>query len=136
MIEHKGIVENISGNRITVRILQRSACSDCHAKELCMAADSKEKRVEIIDGAENYSINEPVIIQGKESIGYKAVLVAFVLPLILLITVLIVATSVWKMKDYGAALVAIVSLIPYYLLLNLLRYKMENSFKFTIKKIN
>jgi Positive regulator of sigma(E), RseC/MucC. len=44
MIEHEGIIEKINGNHITVGIFQQSACSACHARGMCMAADSKEKR--------------------------------------------------------------------------------------------
>ena len=43
MIEHEGIIEHIDGNHIKVRILQQSACSACHAKGYCTAADSSEK---------------------------------------------------------------------------------------------
>ena len=49
MIEHEGIIEKVKGNNITVRILQKSACSDCHARAACMASDSKEKLVDIRD---------------------------------------------------------------------------------------
>lgn len=73
MIEHEGIIEKISGNKITVRISKQSACSTCHAKGACMAADSKEKRVDITDYSGRFTENERVIVEGKESIGYKAV---------------------------------------------------------------
>jgi len=74
MIEHEGIIEKINGNHITVRILQQSACSACHAKGACMAADMKEKRVDVSDSSGLYRPHERVVVTGKESIGYKAVL--------------------------------------------------------------
>lgn len=136
MIEHTGIIEKITGNRITVRILQESACSACHAKGACMAADSKEKIVDITDNSGKFLPNEHVIIEGKESMGYKAILWAFVIPLLILIAVLILTTSVWQMSEFEAAILAIISLTPYYIILYILRHKMAKTFTFTIKKTN
>lgn len=134
MIEHTGIIEKITGNRITVRILQESACSACHAKGACMAADSKEKIVDVTDNSGKFLPNEHVIIQGKESMAYQAILWAFVIPLLILIAVLILTTSVWHMSEFEAAILAIISLTPYYIILYILRHKMAKTFTFTIKK--
>ncbi|NLJ01800.1 MAG: SoxR reducing system RseC family protein [Bacteroidales bacterium] len=136
MIEHEGIVEKISGNLVTVRILQQSACSACHAKDMCMAADSKEKLVEIPDVTGPYRLNDRVIIEGKESIGYKAVLWAFVIPLLILLATLVVSLTVWEFNEIEAALTSMAALAPYYLVLYLLRDKMAKSFRFNIKNTN
>ncbi len=136
MIEHEGIIEKISGDQITVRIIQKSACSVCHAKAACMAADSKEKLVNISDSSGQFNEKELVIIEGKESIGYNAVLWAFATPLIILISILVLSLSYLKLSETEAALSSIIALAPYYLILYLLRNKMANSFKFSIKKTN
>lgn len=134
MIEHEGIIEQIKGSRMTVRILQQSACSGCHAKGVCMAADSKEKLIEITDFSDRFLENERVIIEGKESMGHKAVFWAFVLPLILLMLTLILSISLWNFSETEAAVSAMASLIPYYLVLYLLRKKMTKTFQFSVKK--
>ncbi len=136
MIEHEGIIEKINGNRITVRILQQSACSACHAKSVCMAADSKEKLVDILDATRLYHVNERVIIEGKESIGYKAIFWAFVIPLLILLGVLVASLTLWNFTEIEAAFAAMVALVPYYLVLYLLRNKMAKSFRFNIKNTN
>lgn len=136
MIEHEGIIEKISGDQITVRIIQKSACSACHAKAACMAADSKEKLVNISDSSGQFNEKELVIIEGKESIGYNAVLWAFATPLIILISILALSLNYLKLSETEAALSSIIALAPYYLILYLLRNKMANSFKFSIKKTN
>lgn len=135
MIEHEGIIEKINNNRLSVRILQQSACSACHAKGVCMAADSKEKLVDVTDFSGQFHENELVIIEGKESIGYKAVFWAFVLPLILLVVTLILSLLVWNLDDSKAAICALSALIPYYLLLYFLRKRMAKTFQFTIRKV-
>ena len=134
MIEHEGIIEKIDNHRMTVRILQESACSACHAKGVCMAANSKEKRIEITDFSGRFNENERVLIEGKASIGYKAVFWAFVLPLIILLLTLILTLSLWNFSEMEAAISAMVSLIPYYLVLYFMRKKMASSFQFNLKK--
>lgn|SRR5690554_3428493 len=136
MIEHEGIIEKINGNQITVRIIQKSACSACHAKGVCMAADTKEKLVNVSDSTGLFFENEQVIIEGKESIGWKAILWAFVVPLIILITTLIVTSTYLDFNETKAALSSIISLVPYYIALYILRNNMANTFKFSIKKTN
>ncbi|MDD2512929.1 MAG: SoxR reducing system RseC family protein [Proteiniphilum sp.] len=134
MITHEGIIEQINGNHITVRILQQSACSSCHARGACMASDSKEKRIDVSDHSGQFTLHEQVIIEGKESIGYKAVFWAFVLPLVLLITLLVLTTGIWHFSETGAAACALLALAPYYLLLYLYRNRMAHTFQFSIRK--
>jgi len=136
MIEHEGIIEKINGNHITVRILQQSACSACHAKGACTASDMKEKLIDISDNSGLYHEHERVLLSGGNAVGYKAVLWAFVYPLILLITMLVLSTSIWHFTETEAALGSILILIPYYFILYLLRQKMTNTFRFSIKKTN
>jgi sigma-E factor negative regulatory protein RseC len=134
MIEHEGIIEKIKDNRVAVRILQQSACSACHAKGACMAAGSKEKVIEVTDFSGRFRENEQVIIEGKASMGYKAVFWAFAFPLIMLILTLILTLSLWNFNETEAAISAMAALTPYYFVLYLLRKKMASSFQFSIKK--
>lgn len=136
MIEHEGIIDKINGNQITVRIIQKSACSACHAKGACMAADSKEKLVNVSDFSGQFYEKERVIIEGKESMGYNAVFWAFVIPLLILIFILIFSLNYLKLSETEAALSSLIALAPYYFILYLLKNKMANSFKFSIKKTN
>ena len=47
-IKHLGIVENIQGSHLSVRIVQTSACAACSAKGHCSSADSKDKVIDIV----------------------------------------------------------------------------------------
>lgn len=136
MIEHEGIIDNINGNQITIRITQNSACSECHAKSACMAADTKQKMVDVVDDSNQFKLNEHVILLGKTSIGYRAILWAFVIPLILLITVIVATTSIWHFNELQGAMMALFALIPYYSFLYFARFKMGEKLAFTIKKLN
>ena len=136
MIEHEGTIDNINGHQYSIRITQSTACSECHAKNACIAADTKVKMVDVEDATGQFKMNERVMLSGKTSIGYKAVLWAFVLPLLLLMGVIFVAISIWDVGELTAALISLAALVPYYALLYIMRHKMSDKLAFTIKKIN
>ena len=131
-IRHEGVINSIEGQKVTVRILQTSACSGCQASRICRAAESKEKIVEVdmtdIDGL---SVGQTVVVAGAESLGIKAVAFAFGLPLLLLLAALITAMSVTGSERVAAA-AAMGVLVPYYIVLFLLRNRIKKDFQFRI----
>jgi sigma-E factor negative regulatory protein RseC len=131
-IRHEGIVNSIDGQKITVRILQASACSGCQASRICHAAEKKEKLVEVeTTGAQNLSVGQTVTVAAGERMGMTAVLLAFGLPLLLLMAALIVAIRVTG-SEKVAAVASISVLVPYYLVLFLFRGRIKKDFGFRI----
>lgn len=136
IITHEGIVENINGSQVVVRIVQTSACSACSVKGYCSSADSKEKLIEVTaPDATSYKKGDAVTIEGRTSIGMHAVLLAFVIPFFLLIFTLFVFKALTQNELY-AALAALMALIPYYCILWLNKTRLKQKFSFTIKPIN
>ena len=149
-IKHLGIVENIQGSHLSVRIVQTSACAACSAKGHCSSADSKDKIIDIIDtarsedyttlfrsdtAASSYQVGEKVMVVGETSMGMMAVVLAFVLPFVLLIFSLFLLMALVENELY-AALLSLAVLIPYYFVLWLNKMRLKQQFSFTIKPIN
>ena len=133
-IKHLGIVENIQGSHLSVRIVQTSACAACSAKG--HSADSKDKIIDIIDtAASSYQVGEKVMVVGETSMGMMAVVLAFVLPFVLLIFSLFLLMA-WIENELYAALLSLAVLIPYYFVLWLNKTRLKQQFSFTIKPIN
>jgi len=106
-IKHLGIVENIQGSHLSVRIVQTSACAACSAKGHCSSADSKDKIIDIIDtAASSYQVGEKVMVVGETSMGMMAVVLAFVLPFVLLIFSLFLLMA-WIENELYAALLSL-----------------------------
>lgn len=134
-IEHNGIIEKIDGGTVYVRIIQQSACSGCHAQNMCGASESKVKIIEVADSSGRFHINEEVKLCGRSSLGLQAVLLAFVLPLILVVTAIVTGTSM-QWEETTSGLTGLLLLVPYYCILYLLRDRLKRQFIFTLKKLN
>jgi len=134
-IIHNGIIERIEYPFIFVRIIQQSACSGCHAKSACTAADSQIKTIEIEDYSGNFQINEEVNICGKYTTGLKAVLLAFIIPLALMVSSLIIGGFFTKNEIIIGA-ISLISLLFYYIAIYLIRNKLKKKFIFSLSKIN
>lgn len=136
-IRHQGTVENIEGSHVQVRILQTSACSSCSAKSFCSSADSKEKLIDIYDAdTSSLRLGQEVTICGATSTGMRAVGLAFGVPFVILIVALFVLYRLTGGDEAVAALGALLMLIPYYIVLYLMRGRMRRRFSFRIETNN
>ncbi|MDQ1296178.1 MAG: hypothetical protein QG576_882 [Bacteroidota bacterium] len=130
-IEHDGVVLKSDKNSVAVKITSVSACSGCHADGLCTIADKKDKIIDI-SGSYNLLPGEQVTVLMKKSMGYSAVMLGYVIPLILVITLLIILGSM-SLSELITGFGSLAVLIPYYLILWLFRNRINTNFKFTIK---
>ena len=135
IIKHRGIVENIDGSHIQVRIVQTSACSACSIKGHCNASESKDKLIDVYDNnAASYRKGQDVMVYGTTSMGMQAVILAFGVPFIVLFAALYVTLQLTG-DELTAALAALAALIPYYLIIYIYRGKLSRKFFFTIEPI-
>jgi sigma-E factor negative regulatory protein RseC len=134
MIDHDGIIEHIEDDVAHIKINSESACSACHAKGVCGAADQEEKFLDIPVKDGNYSTGEVVKVQVARRLGFKAVALGYFYPFLLLMAVLItlILSGFGELK---AGSFALLSLVPYYLVLYLARKRIESTFTFSIQKI-
>ena len=136
VIKHEGRVDSIDGDCIHVRIVQASACAACGAKSLCSAAESKEKIVDVY-GADTtaYQVGQRVMVEGAASMGMKAVRLAFLFPLLLLVVAVALVMWLADGNEALAALAALLVLTVYFLLLFANKKRLAREFTFTIKPI-
>jgi len=133
LIEHAGVIHQIDGRHIRVQILQESACSSCHAKGACSAADMKDKFVDIESDGSDYKVGEQVTLYGQSSMGLFAVLLAFVIPfLIILLTLFILKNYIDNEAISGS--IALGTLLPYFIILSFFNFRLKSKLKFQIKK--
>ncbi|WP_300812277.1 SoxR reducing system RseC family protein [uncultured Bacteroides sp.] len=134
-IKHQGIVENINGSHLQVRIVQTSACAACSIKGHCTSADVKEKLVDVTDAdAASYQIGERVWVVGELSMGASAVAFAFIFPFLILVISLFVFMALCN-DELISALASLVLLVPYYGGLWLNRARLGKKFSFSVRSM-
>ena len=133
-IRHEGIIDSIEEGCVHVRILQTSACAACKVAGYCNAAEAKEKIVDVFcdSVAKHYTKGQQVVVSTSGDVAARALLWAFGFPFLLMIAVLVLV--LWRTGDEGlAALSGLLSLVPYYGLLFLLRHRMRKKMAFVIE---
>ena len=134
IIKHRGRVEKVEGSHVVVRIVQTSACSACSIKGHCNASESKEKLIDVFDVNASYQIGEEVVLLGTTSMGMQAVLLAFGVPLVILIVALGVTMHLTDGNALVSSLVGLLSIVPYYFAIHFNKDKLKKTFSFTIEK--
>ena len=144
MIKHDGIVIAVNGDgTVLVRIVQTSACASCKAKAMCASAESKEKEILAIgDGLLAVGDEAEVVVQQK--IGWKAVLLAYMLPFVVMMSVVAIGNWLLAIGDgplamgkNGEAIIGTAALCAmgvYYIVLGFFKDKIQKDFSFTARK--
>lgn len=133
-IDHEGTILEIKDGKISVGIVNVSACSGCHAKGACTMSDMKEKSIDVLDYSNKFEVGEKVNLSYRESLGWLAMFLAYVLPFIIVIITLFVATAITE-NELISGLSALAILIPYYIILTFFKGRLKKTFSFTIEKI-
>jgi sigma-E factor negative regulatory protein RseC len=134
MIKHDGIVIAVNGDgTVLVRIVQTSACAACKAKAMCASAESKEKEILAIgDGLLTVGDEAEVIVQQK--MGWKAILLAYMLPFIIMMTVVAIGNGQLGIREEVIGTAALCAMGVYYIVLGFFKDKIQKDFSFTARK--
>lgn len=133
-IEHVGVVEAIEGEMIRVEIVAESACASCAARSACGMSESTQKIIEVhTSQASEYRVGERCVVSVERAAGLKAVVLAYCMPLVVMLVALIVC-SIVGLGEGVAAAIALGVVAVYYLCVRLLRDKIETNIIFKIKK--
>ena len=132
-ITHKAKVIEMTPDFTTVEILVNSACSECHAKGLCGMSATQEKVISLpTDPYASYNVGDEVVLCTKMSMGMKAVWISYVIPLIILMILILSLSAVFD-SEVVTGLASVGGVVVYYLMIWLLRDRLNNEFVFFIK---
>ena len=170
MIKHDGIIIalNEDGTAL-VRIVQTSACAACKAKAMCASAESAEKEMTVVllgengkvktennstqsyttlyDSTQSYHVGDTVEVMVQQKMGWKAVVLAYLLPFFVMLAVMFVGNGLLAIGDGATGLlgdeakreavlgtVALCAMAVYYLVLGMFKDKLQKEFSFTARK--
>lgn len=133
-VRHDGEIISITPKVVTVKIESSSLCAACHAKGACTAADKAEKIIEAVNIYNlKLEVGERVSVTMKRSLGIRAVVISYVVPLIILLFLLL-TLHVLQLGELWTGLISLVGVGLYYLGLFLFKKKIASDFVFTIDK--
>lgn len=134
-IKHSGIVAEVTPFEVKVRIVARSACAGCHARAVCGASSGESRIIPIPrrdDGT--FKAGDMVNVTVRQSQGFKAVLIAYIIPLFILLVLLLTLSRFFE-NELVTGLGSIGFVALYYLVLAQFRDKLNSGFVFTVEKI-
>ena len=136
MIKHDGIIIalNEDGTAL-VRIVQTSACAACKAKAMCASAESAEKEMTVVLlGDEQWAVGNEVEVMVQQKMGWKAVVLAYLLPFFVMLAVMLIGNAIWAVREEILGTVALCAMAVYYLVLGMFKDKLQKEFSFTARK--
>jgi sigma-E factor negative regulatory protein RseC len=131
VIRHTGIVQKSDNESVTVLITAESACKGCHAEGSCNLSGKEEKIIEV-KGCYNVKEGDTVTVSMKQSTGFKALFLGYILPLLIVLAFLILF-AYFGYSELASGLLSLSSLLPYYLVLYFARKKINDKFIFSLK---
>lgn len=135
LIEHSGVVVSSQAGEVCVRITSHSACGSCKAREACGLSETQEKIVEIsTPEAFSYAPGDSVLVGIRRGVGARAVLLAYVGALAVLLAVLFGAVGLLGWSEGWAVVASLGGVAAYYVVLWLCRRKIEKSIQFILTK--
>ena len=152
MIKHDGIIIALNGDGTArVRIVQTSACSACKAKAMCASAESVEKEMEVMLLQDNgrlagygvmdadkplmeYKVGDTVEVMVQQKMGWKAVILAYLLPFFAMLLVICVGNAWLNIREEVLGTIALCAIAVYYIVLGLFKDKLQREFSFTARK--
>ena len=151
MIKHDGIIIalNEDGTAL-VRIVQTSACAACKAKAMCASAESVEKEMRVTrayphplpegkgvnTAHQTYAVGDEVEVMVQQKMGWKAVVLAYLLPFFVMLAVIFMGNALWNVREEILGTAALCAMALYYIVLGLFKSKLQKEFSFTAKKKN
>lgn len=132
---HIGNVVEVADGEVAVQIERGTACSHCESKKACLIMGKTEQTIRVKDkNYQNYSVGEQVKVSMNTSLGMKAIMLAYVLPLLILMLSLAVGFNYFPSELLQIA-VALIPTVLYYITLYKFRRRIERNFTFFVSKL-
>lgn len=134
IMEHEAVVVEVIAEqkRVDVEMVVSGACGSCKAKAVCGGGESQVRQVAAYtDHPELYNVGDRVVISIEQIMGYKAIVLSYIVPLIVMLVALALTHS--RYGDLIAGVSALGACALYYIVLAFFRKRLERVIVFSIK---
>ena len=134
LIRHTGLVLSITGDTAHVQITQTSACSACKARSMCMSSESQAKEMDVAM-LEPMQVGDQVEVEVRERLAWKAVLLAYILPFIVMIAIIATLDFATEWSEAIVGTLSLCGIALYYIGLSFFKNRLQKQFVFTARKL-
>ena len=120
----QAVVKEVQDTYIIAEIVIQSACAACHAKGACGVSERKQEKLKIdLPNPEIFTVGEVVSIEMKQTLGMKAVVIAYLFPFIVLALGLFVTYALTKQELVSVGVSFGLTAIYYFIIIS---YRINN----------
>ncbi len=118
--------------RVDAEMVVSSACGSCKAKAVCGGGESQRRLVSAYTNhPEIYKEGDEVTITIEQIMGYKAIFLSYVMPLVVMLLALMLTYG--RYGDLVAGVSALGACALYYVILSFFRKRLERVIVFSVK---
>jgi sigma-E factor negative regulatory protein RseC len=89
-----------------------------------------------LNNVEQYKLGDTVEVMVQQKMGWKAVVLAYLLPFFVMLAVMLIGNAIWAVREEILGTVALCAMALYYLVLGMFKDKLQKEFSFTARKKN
>lgn len=130
-IIHNGVIQAVKDGVAYVSFKQDGGCGGCAARSACDVTEHADRELKVPLDGRQVTGGERVLIYISPTNGLRAVLLSYVFPLVLILVVLIVTIEL-GISEPMAGILAIGSLLPYFLTLKVFSRRIKNNISFEV----
>lgn len=132
-IRQSATVVRVDTTEIEVEVCRPEACAVCKAKSVCSEGGGEGKRMTLVNDGQGYQVGEQIQLVMRRSAGLKAVVIAYLVPVVLVVAALLTFQAT-TLNETTAALLTLGILVLYFVVIRLLRGRINNQLTIEIEK--
>jgi sigma-E factor negative regulatory protein RseC len=132
-VRQSATVLRVEASTIEVEVCRPEACAACKARGVCSEGGGAGKRMTLVNDGQGYAVGERITLVLRRSAGLKAVVIAYLVPVFLIVGALL-AFQAAQVRDTVAALATLGMVGLYFLSVRLLRGRIDRGMTIEIEK--
>ncbi|WP_294596034.1 SoxR reducing system RseC family protein [uncultured Rikenella sp.] len=135
-IRQSATVIRVDQTGIEVEVCRPEACAACRARNVCSELGVSEeggRRMTLVNDGQGYAVGEQVTLVMRRAAGFKAVIIAYFIPVCLIVAALLIFQQT-GVRETVAGVVTLGIVGIYYLVVRLFRQKLRGEMTIQIEK--
>lgn len=125
-VTHEGVVRAVKDGVLSVEVGRATACQLCSSRSRCTMGNGDTVMVDVPAGSGTFAPGDRVQVSLSSGVGRRAVVIAYVLPLLLLVVAVVSFVSFFRCSEIVSIIAAFAVLALYYLVIYILRHRLNH----------